>query len=108
MFWGASFAGYKGEQKIQPKNSPKFGCPKFVSQNSGVPDLFSRRFREGISFPDFVERCIPELPLSMLCTVPLALQNRALFEGKKMAKMCQEKGRKRGGQQKRQKGKKDA
>ena len=33
-------------------------------------------------------RSIPELPLSKLCTVPFALQNRALFEGEKMVKMC--------------------
>ena len=58
-------------------------------------DLFSRRFREGISFPNFVERCIPELPLSKLCSVPFSLQNRALFEGGKRAKRCREKGRKR-------------
>ena len=44
-----------------------------------------------------MERSIPEL--SKLRSVPFALQNRALFEGKKMAKMCREKGRKRGGQQ---------
>ena len=67
------------------------------------PDLFSRGFREGISFPNFVERSIPELPLSKLCAVPFALQNRALFEGEKRAKM-----RKRGGQESGQKGKKDA
>ena len=46
-----------------------------------------------------MERCIPELPLSKLCSVPFSLQNRALFEGEKRAKRCQEKGRKRGGQQ---------
>ena len=69
---------------------------------------FSRRFREGIAFPNFLEGSIPELHFSKLCAVPFALQNRALFEGEKMAKMCQEKGRKRGGQQREQKGKKDA
>ena len=46
-----------------------------------------------------------KLPLSKLYTVPLALQNRALFEGEKRAKRCPEKGRKRGGQQSGQKGK---
>ena len=71
-------------------------------------DLFSRRFREGISFPNFVERCIPELPLSKLCPVPFSLQNRALFEGEKRAKRCRKKGRKRAGQQRGKKGKKDA
>ena len=71
-------------------------------------DLFSRVFREGICFPNFVERSIPEMPLSKLRSVPFALQNRALFEGENMAKMCRERGRKRGGQQRGQKGKKDA
>ena len=55
-----------------------------------------------------MERCIPQLPLSKLCSVPFSLQNRALFEGGKRAKRCREKGRKRGGQQRGQKGKKDA
>ena len=58
--------------------------------------------------PKSVERLIPELPLSKLCAVPFALQNRALFEGEKRAKLCREKGRKRGGQERGQKGKKDA
>ena len=52
-------------------------------------DLFSHTFREGISFPNFVERSILELPLSKLCAVPLTLQNRALFEGRKRVKKCQ-------------------
>ena len=46
-------------------------------------DLFSHRFREGISFPNAVERFILKLPLSKVSAVPLALQNRALFEGAK-------------------------
>ena len=71
-------------------------------------DLFSRRFREGISFPNFAERSFPKLPLSKPSAVPFALQNRALFEGRKRAKRRREKGRKRGGQQRGQKGKKDA
>ena len=66
---------------------------------------FLRKFREGISFPNFVERSILELPLSELCTVPFALQNRALFEREKVRR---EKGGRRGGQQKGRKGKKDA
>ena len=45
-------------------------------------DLLSRRFREGISFPNFVERSILKLPLSKLCAVPFALQ----VEGEKKAK----------------------
>ena len=44
----------------------------------------------------------------MLCAVCFALQNRALFEGEKRVTRCREKGRKRGGQQREQKGKKDA
>ena len=59
-------------------------------------DLFSRRFREGISFPNFLERSILKLPLSKLCVVPFALQNRALFEGGKRAKRFPEKGGGRG------------
>ena len=55
-------------------------------------DLSSRRFREGIPFPNFVERSIPELPLSKLCTVPFALQNRALFEGEKWRKCAEKRG----------------
>ena len=70
-------------------------------RNSGFPikeysDLFSRRFREGISFPNFVEKCIPELPLSKLCSVPISLQNRALFErgekGEKVPRKGEEEG----------------
>ena len=66
-----------------------------------LSDLFSRRFREGVSFPNFAERSILKLPLSKLCAVPLALQNRAFF-GREQR--CQEK-RKRGGQERGQKGK---
>ena len=58
---------------------------------------FLCRFREGISFPNFVERSILKLPLSKLCAVPFALKNRALFEVEKRAKRCREKGRKGGG-----------
>ena len=54
------------------------------------PDPFSRRFREGISFHP---------PSSVLC--PFSLQNRALFE----KGWGREKGRKRGAQQRGQKGK---
>ena len=68
--------------------------------------IFLRRGREGISFPNFVERSILKLPLSGLCAVPLPLQNRALFEEKR-AERCREKERKRGRQEKGKKGKKD-
>ena len=66
---------------------------------------FFTQIREGISFPNFVERSIPELPLSKLCAVPFTLQNRALFEGEQRAKRCREKERKRGGQPRGQTGK---
>ena len=55
-------------------------------------DPFLRRFREGITFPNFVERSTLKLPLSKLCAGPFALQNRAPFEAEKRAKRCREKG----------------
>ena len=87
---------------IPPRNTPKVAA----SRNGTHSVLFSRRFREGNSFPNFVERSILELPLSKVCAVPFALQNRALFEGEKRVKSSREKGGKRGGQQRGQKGKK--
>ena len=37
FFLAAAFAGKKQSQKIRPENSgPKFGRPKFVSQNSAL------------------------------------------------------------------------
>ena len=51
-------------------------------------------FHEEISFPNFAERSVPELPLAKLCTVPFALQNRALFEAEKNGENVP---RKRGG-----------
>ena len=66
-------------------------------------DLFLRRFREGNSFPNFVERSVPKLPLSKLCAVPFSLQNKALFEEQKRGKKVPRKGRKRGGQERGQK-----
>ena len=56
--------------------------------------IFSRRFREGISFPNFVERSILKLPLSKLCAVPLAQQNRALSreKGRKVPSKGEEEG----------------
>ena len=72
-------------------------------------DLFSRRFRGRIFFPNFVERSILKLPLSKLCAVPFALQNRASRgrKGRKDAEKRGGTGRERGGQQKGQKGKQD-
>ena len=58
-----------------------------------------------LTLPEVVERCLPELPLSKLCSVPFSLQNKTHFEGEKRAKRCREKGRKRGGQQRGRKGK---
>ena len=52
-------------------------------------DLFSRRFREGISFPNFLERSILKLVLSKVCVVPFAIQNGALFEGRTRRKGAQ-------------------
>ena len=57
-----------------------------------ITDLFSRRFREGISFPKCLERSILKLPLSKLCAVSLALQNRAFFEGEKGEKGAEKRG----------------
>ena len=48
-----------------------------------------------------------KLSLSKLCVVPRTLQNRALFEGGRRANRRGEKERKRGSQQRGQKGKKD-
>ena len=53
------------------------------------PRLFSRRFREGISFPNFVKRSILELTLSEVSAVPLPLQNRAFFEWRKRGKSAE-------------------
>ena len=78
--------------------APTFRRPR-LGPAEPLADLFLRRFGEGISFPNFGTK---------LCAVPFALQNRALFKGGKGAKRCREKGGKRGGQQRGQKGKKDA
>ena len=78
---------------------------------------FSPRFPPSFSFtqisgrnflPELWERFILKLPLSKICAVPFALQNRADFEVENRAKRRPEKGRRRGGQQRGQKGKKDA
>ena len=55
--------------------------------------LAAQKEREGVSFPNFVARSMLKLPLSKLCAVPLALQNRAPPEGERGAKGCREKGR---------------
>ena len=96
-------------------SSPRLTSLKFLESWGDLGELGgiqgnSGKLRgiQGISFPNFVERSILKLPLSNLRAVPFALQKRALFEGEKKAKRHQEKGRKRGGQQRGQKGKKDA
>ena len=76
-----------------------------ISLQYSETDLFSRRFREGTSFPNFAERSTLKLTLSKLFAVPLALQNRALLEGEKKAKRHPEKGDEEGGQQRGPKGK---
>ena len=81
---------------------------KFGFVLSFLPDLFLRRFREGISFPKSLERSILRLPLSKLCAVPFALQNRALFEGGEKGEKVPRKGEEREWPAKGQKGKKDA
>ena len=63
-----------------------------LRRGGGHTDLFSRRFREGISFSKSVERSIPELPLSKPGAVLFALQNRALFEGRKGGKYAEKRG----------------
>ena len=76
--------------------------PIEIPENSTklLPDLFSRRFREGISFPKFVERSILKLSLSKLCAVPLALQNRSLFEGGEKGEKVSRQGEEEGWQAK--------
>ena len=88
---GQILQGFLAPTRIGPAALPRELC---------FSDSFSRRFREGISFPNFVERSILKLPLSKICGVPSRLQNRALFEGGggDRAKRCPKKGRRRGGQ----------
>ena len=64
-------------------------------------DLFLRRFREGTSFPNFVERSVLKLPPSKLCAVPFALENRAPFKGRKKGKKAPRKASKEGKKEKR-------
>ena len=68
------------------------------SLRAALADPFLRRFREGISFPNFVERSVLKPPLSKLCGVRFALQKRAVFEGEQRAKKVPRKGMMRGGQ----------
>ena len=55
-----------------------------------------------------MERLIPELPLSKLCAVPFALQNRALFRGGEKGEIVPREGEEEGWPGEGQKGKKDA
>ena len=63
-----------------------------TKQSQSQSDLFLRRFREGISFLNFVERSILKLPLAKLRAVPFALQNRALFGAEKGRKGAEKRG----------------
>ena len=57
---------------------------KFLRESKALTDLFLRRFREGVSFPSFVDRPILILPFSVPRGVPLSLlHNTALFKGGK-------------------------
>ena len=67
-------------------------------------DLFSRRFREGIAFPNFVEKPILTQPLSKLCAVPFALQYREHFAKRsEERKGAERKGERRGWRDKKEK-----
>ena len=57
-----------------------------------VTDLFSLRFQEGISFPNFGERSILELPLSSSALCPLLYRTEHFSRGGKGAKRYREKG----------------
>ena len=94
---------------LEIKGKRTFLEPLFASKKvlRGIFCGFSRRFRDGISFPNFVERSILKLPVSKISAVPFALENRSHSEGENRAKRCPEKGRKRGGQQRGQRGKKE-
>ena len=80
-------------------------CYSISDRLRSVLTFFYADFGKEFPSPNFLERSILRLPLSKLCDVPFALLNRALFEGEKRVKMCREKGRKRGGQHRGQKGK---
>ena len=55
------FAGKKQNQKVRPKNSgPKFGRPKFVSQNSALSSGSG-----GAKSP--VQTCVPDSYLWLTC-----------------------------------------
>ena len=77
---------------IFSRNAPGFIESVIKGWTEHMTDHFSRRFREGISFPNFVERFILKLPLSKIRAVPFALQNRALFEGRTARKRAQTRG----------------
>ena len=74
----------------------------YPTHNSARPDLFSRTFRARISFPNSVDPpCNCPSPSSVLC--PLLYRTEHFSRGQEGAK---EKGRKRGGQQRGEEGKK--
>ena len=54
-----------------------------MSASGGNSDLFSRRFREGISFPNFVERSIPKLPFPSSVLSLLLYRTEQFWRGEK-------------------------
>ena len=76
-----------------PRTPPVFGdTPGDTSGPKGPRDPVAGRG----SFPKLVERSILKLPLSKLCAVPLPLQSRAIFEGRKREKKVPRKGEEEG------------
>ena len=71
-------------------------------------DLFSRRFREGIFLPEISGEIHPETALFPSSVCAPCSTEKSIFEARKGRKGCREEGRKRGDQQRGQKGKKDA
>ena len=69
------------------------------ASNSTISDLFCTQISGRKFLPELSGEIHPGTAPLQALRCALALQNRALFEGEKMAKMCQEKERKGGGQQ---------
>ena len=72
-----------------------------------LPDLLSRRFREGISFPKSLERCILKCP-SPSCAPCPSLYRTEHFSRGRGAENVPKRGKEEGWPAKSQKGKKDA
>ena len=72
-------------------------------------DLFFTQISGRNFLPELCGEVHPETALFQALRCALySTEQSTFFEGKKRAKICREKGRKRGGQERRQKGKKDA